>query len=83
MPKVAWAKHQNPNVWRDLLRERGLGDFSLSWYVPFELRHLRPLLDNRFAGWLRSSYFVLRSRRPSESPPAQAAVLRPMEAPAG
>jgi cyclopropane fatty-acyl-phospholipid synthase-like methyltransferase len=63
-PKMAWHKHQPPEVWSALATEAGFRLESLQWSTPRSLRSVgRTLLSNRAVAWLTTAHFVLRFTR--------------------
>ena len=62
-PTIEWHKHQNPDLWIRLLEESGLAVSEVHWTYPRRLRMLGSLLDNRVAGYLGDSHFVIHAHR--------------------
>jgi SAM-dependent methyltransferase len=60
---IEWHKHQNPQVWIDLLTEVGFKRIQLHWTYPRRLRAFGALLDNRVAAYLGYSHFVIHADR--------------------
>jgi SAM-dependent methyltransferase len=60
---IEWHKHQNPEVWMDLLTEVGFERTELHWTYPRRLRAFGALLDNRVASYLGYSHFVIHAYR--------------------
>ena len=62
MEAIEWDKHQEPEIWEQLLGRVGFVRVSRSWYVPFPLRRLRRLADNYLFNFCTFSYFTIRAR---------------------
>ena len=61
-PTIEWEKHQNPEVWRELLRQVGFAAAELHWTYPRRLRGLGPLLSRRWMSYCLDSHFVMHCR---------------------
>jgi SAM-dependent methyltransferase len=60
---IEWDKHQEPQVWQELLTDAGFVPTGQSWYLPFPLRRLGKLIDNWAFNFCTFSHFTLRARR--------------------
>lgn len=58
-PNIEWSKHQNPDVWKAILRAAGFIPGASRWYQLYPLRHLGFLFSNRLVAYLTYSHFVL------------------------
>lgn len=56
---IDWSKHQNPRVWKEILRAAGFVPGALRWYRVYPLRHLGILFSNRLIAYFTYSHFVL------------------------
>jgi SAM-dependent methyltransferase len=61
-PSIEWHKHQTPNIWIELLLKAGFNNAKISWTVPYPIRHLKFILDNRFASYFIVSHFKLEMK---------------------
>lgn len=63
VPTIEWQKHQQPKTWIKLLRKHGFDNARVHWGVHSTLGLSgRLLLDNAFAFYFLSSYFILTMR---------------------
>lgn len=62
-PTIEWAKHQQPIVWKNLLREAGFEFVALAWHRFYPLRCLGFLCANRFFAMATTSQFILTMRK--------------------
>lgn len=60
---IEWDKHQRPMVWKKLLRETGFEHFELEYWIPYVLRKVPFLANNRVFSYLTISHFTLRARK--------------------
>jgi SAM-dependent methyltransferase len=66
MPDIEWYKHQDPQVWGQLLLHAGFRDVQISWSSPNTLgRPGRIILGNRLVAYFLLSHFRLGCRRPA------------------
>jgi SAM-dependent methyltransferase len=73
-PTIAWRKHQEPELWRDLFKRAGFEAIRVRWlgYVPYRLRALRRMGANRFFARLTTSAFVITFRAAGDGSHGQA-----------
>lgn len=64
---IEWHKHQEPEVWSDLLQQVGFEPVNVRWHLYYPLRHLGPLTANRMFARFTSSKFVATFRKPAKS----------------
>jgi SAM-dependent methyltransferase len=63
-PSIDWRKHQQPELWAELLAERGFHSPRINWASPNALRRPgRLLLGHRATAYCLRSGFCLRMRR--------------------
>jgi SAM-dependent methyltransferase len=64
MPDIEWHKHQNPDVWAQLLRRSGFSNVKIEWSSPNTLGPIgRLLLGNRLVAYFFLSHFRLSMRK--------------------
>ncbi|HPA14611.1 MAG TPA: hypothetical protein PKV75_04970 [Desulfobacterales bacterium] len=62
-PTIEWQKHQEPLVWKNLLREAGFEFVALDWHRFYPLRRLGFLFANRIFAMATTSKFILTVRK--------------------
>jgi SAM-dependent methyltransferase len=62
-PTLEWKKHQEPIVWKNLLREAGFEFLTLEWHRFYPLRRLGVLCANRLFAMATTSQFILTVRK--------------------
>jgi SAM-dependent methyltransferase len=60
---IAWHNHQDPPIWKELLRRAGFTQIEVKWLSPFRLRHLRAVVAHRWIIQSLNSHFLIRARR--------------------
>jgi len=63
---IEWDKHQDPDAWGSLMLEEGFSAYTVRWWVPWELRRVAWLINNRPANYLTLSHFYLVARRAAQ-----------------
>lgn len=63
---IEWHKHQEPEVWADLLVEAGFEPVNVRWHLYYPLRHFGALSANRMFARFTSSKFVATFRKPAK-----------------
>lgn len=64
MPDIEWHKHQDPQVWAELLLRAGFSAVEIRWSSPNTLGRLgRLVLGNRLVAYFLLSHFRLSSRK--------------------
>jgi SAM-dependent methyltransferase len=63
-PTLDWKKHQEPLVWKNLLKGAGFEFVALVWHQFYPLRRLGLLCANRLFAMGTTSQFVLTARKP-------------------
>jgi SAM-dependent methyltransferase len=75
-PSIDWRKHQQPQLWAELLTECGFGNARIRWSTPSTLRRAgRLVLSHRAAAYCLRSGFCLTIERlstPGRAPRAAA-----------
>jgi len=63
-PKIEWYKHQNPNIWIDLLKKHGFKLFKQEWSTPNRFGKIgRILLSNRIMSYFTTSQFCFKMKK--------------------
>jgi cyclopropane fatty-acyl-phospholipid synthase-like methyltransferase len=62
---IEWGKHQQPELWAELLTECGFQEPSIRWLTFNSLRGAGRLLENRVAAYCSTSIFRLEMTRSS------------------
>lgn len=60
---INWNKHQNPDVWVDLLSEAGFMSSIVKWLPLYCLRHLKAMVSSKLAAQCLNSYFLIQARK--------------------
>ena len=63
---IEWDKHQDPDAWGGVMLEEGFTDYSVRWWVPWELRRAAWLISNRPVNYLTMSHFYMIARRAAQ-----------------
>jgi SAM-dependent methyltransferase len=63
VPTIEWKKHQEPQIWADLLEAAGFQEIRTHWRTPNRLRRLSWALGNRIAARCLTSEFRITARR--------------------
>ena len=58
-PTIEWNKHQEPDLWKQLLNETGFSFVSLDWLRFYPLRKLGFIGCNRLIAWATISQFII------------------------
>lgn len=62
-PTVYWEIHQYPRTWRRVAEDAGFGAVAVHWRVPYQLRSLPWVADNRVFQYFTFASYILRARR--------------------
>jgi SAM-dependent methyltransferase len=57
-----WRIHQNAGVWKRILEDAGFSSVSIAYFVPFKLRRIERLVDNRMGNFLLSGKFLIAAQ---------------------
>jgi cyclopropane fatty-acyl-phospholipid synthase-like methyltransferase len=68
-PSIDWKIHQQPCVWQRLAREAHFAHSAIHWRVPYPLRTVPWLADNRLFQYFTDASFILVARKAAASPP--------------
>lgn len=58
---IEWDKHQSAFLWRRLLEQAGFQPVHIEYYVPYGLRRLPLLANNRLFSYFTTSSFTIRA----------------------
>ena len=56
---IEWDKHQNPDVWKDLLTKAGFGSIEVKWLALYRLRHLKTIVSLKPVAQCLNSHFII------------------------
>lgn len=70
MRRIVWELHQPPRVWMNMARETGFAKAFTHWRVPYRLRAIPWLTDNRFVQFFTfADYAVTALKGPAANHP--------------
>jgi hypothetical protein len=62
-PTIEWHKHQQPEVWAEMLVEAGFREPQIAWTPHARLGVIGPLFANRLGAYFVNTHFRLQMQR--------------------
>ena len=60
---IEWDKHQNPEVWKDLMTTAGFETVNIKWLPPYHLRHFKAIAGRKLVAQFLNSHFLIRAKK--------------------
>jgi hypothetical protein len=63
-PTIEWQKHQNPEIWKRVLKKIGFVKINYHWAIYTRYDWIRAILGwSSFISWVINPHFVIRANR--------------------